>query len=145
MVHGDFCAPALPCLDCVAPNDHGLQQVLMQFSEADAAWQRLPQWAEFLIKVGFALADETPDCRRIRVVSMPCDSAGAGLLALGAMRRRLALADANDLQSHFQRIERLAIQGAVQTVLRHEKDRGRSSLRSLRSPLARLGPVLLRQ
>lgn len=41
------------------------------------------------------------------------------------MRRRLALDDANDVQSHFQRIERLAVQGGGQTVLRHESDKGR--------------------
>lgn len=129
-MHGNLCAPALPCLvDGVAPTDSGLQQGLMQFSEADTLWQRLPQWAGFLIKAGFAWADEPPDRRKIKIVSMPCDSAGAGLLALGAVRRRLALADANDLQSHFQRIERLAIQGAIQTVLRHEKDKGRFFLR----------------
>ena len=39
---------------------------------------------------------------------MPCESAAAGLVALGAMRRRLAVDDANDSLAHFQRIERLA-------------------------------------
>src|SRR5262249_8459496 len=65
VLHGNLCAPALPCLDGVATTDYGVQQGLMQFSEADAAWQRLRQWAEFLIKAGFALADEAPDRRRI--------------------------------------------------------------------------------
>jgi hypothetical protein len=107
----------------------GLQAQPMQFSELDGPWQEIPHWARFLIQCGFTWGDEAADRRQITLVSMPCDSAGAGLVALGAMRRRLTLPDANDLRSHFQRIERLAIQGAVQTVLRHEKDRGRFLLR----------------
>lgn len=102
----------------------------MQFSEAAGVWQPIPRWAQFLIGAGFAWADEGIESRRISIVSMPCDSAGAGLLVLGAMRRRLGFLGADDVGSHFQRIERLAIQGAVHTVLRNEKDKGRFLLRN---------------
>src|ERR1700693_5478176 len=76
----------------------------MRFSEADAAWQTVPPWADFLVRCGFAWADSR-DRRRIGIVSMPCESAGAGLVTLGAIRRRLTLDDANDALSHFERIE----------------------------------------
>jgi hypothetical protein len=125
----DLCAPAPSRCTPLASIDSRLQQGLMRFSEGTRPWQRLPLWAEFLIKCGFAWGDEAPDVRRISIVSMPCDSAGAGLVALGAMRRRLALCDANDSGSHFRRIERLAAQGAGQTVLRHENIRGRFLVR----------------
>lgn len=77
----------------------------MQFSEADAPWQPVPSWADFLIRCGFAWANGG-DKRRISVISMPCESAGAGLVALGAIRRRLALDDANDSLSWSSALQR---------------------------------------
>jgi hypothetical protein len=101
----------------------------MKFSEGDAPWQNIPTWIQFLVNCGHAWDDVPVTARRITVISMPCDSAAASLVALGAMRRRLAVSGADELQSHFQRIERLAIQGAFQTILRHQTDRGRFFLR----------------
>ncbi|MBZ5680234.1 MAG: hypothetical protein LAO24_09030 [Acidobacteriia bacterium] len=85
---------------------------------------------EFLIKCGFMWADLESGLRRIAIVSMPCESPAAGLVALGAMRRRLALVDANDSLSHFQRMERLADQRECETFLRHDTFRGRFRLES---------------
>jgi hypothetical protein len=99
----------------------------MQFSEADGPWQPLPAWADFLIKYGFAWGDSR-DRRRIGLISMPCESAGAGLVALGAIRRRLALPDASDSLSHFQRIEKLAGRCDNETFLRHDTMKGRFRL-----------------
>jgi len=59
---------------------------------------------------------------------MPCESAAAGLVALGAMRRRLAAGDANDSHAHFQRIERLASENGIETYLRHNSMQGRFRL-----------------
>jgi len=56
---------------------------------------------------------------------MPCDSAAVGLVALGAMRRRLELDGADDLGSHFQRIESLALKGDSDTLLRWRDQAGR--------------------
>ena len=56
---------------------------------------------------------------------MPCESAGAGLVALGAIRYRLTLPEANDALSHFERIERLAARGDGETYLRHKSLKGR--------------------
>jgi hypothetical protein len=59
---------------------------------------------------------------------MPCESAGAGLVTLGAIRYRLTLADANDALSHFERIERLAARQDGETFLRHQSMKGRFRL-----------------
>jgi hypothetical protein len=59
---------------------------------------------------------------------MPCESAGAGLVALGAIRYRLTLADANDALSHFERIERLAARQDGETRLHHQSIKGRFRL-----------------
>jgi hypothetical protein len=102
----------------------------MQFSDTDGPWQRIPQWAEFLVACGFMLGDAGLGRRRICVISMPCESSSAGLVALGAMRRRLTFDDANDSRSHFQRIEWLASQREVETFLHHETFGGRFHLES---------------
>lgn len=80
----------------------------MEFSEANGEWRRVPKWASFLIEFGFAWLATPPPSRRIALVSMPCDSAAAGLIALGAMRRFLELDDANDVGSHYQRLLEIA-------------------------------------
>ena len=83
----------------------------MQFSEANGAWYIIPHWADFLVRLGFGWPEGESETRRIGLISMPCDSAAAGLVALGAMRRRLELDDANDLTAHFQRIRACALRG----------------------------------
>ncbi len=115
-------SPPAPIVE-VDPLDHP-QSTLTQFSEGDAPWQSLPRWAAFLIKFGFICGAVAPRVRRIVIVSMPCDSAGAGLVALGAMRYRLSLEAADDCSSHFQRLERLAIQGTPTTYLRNDAHKG---------------------
>lgn len=95
----------------------------MRFSEANGSWQAIPPWAIYLVGYGFSWGTR---CRRRRIglISMPCDSAGAGLVALGAIRYRLTLAEANDALSHFGRIQALAGERAGRTRLRHESLRG---------------------
>jgi hypothetical protein len=85
---------------------------------------------EFLITCGYIWADTESVGRKIAILSMPCESAAAGLVVLGAMRRRLAVHDANDSLAHFQRIERLAGHKEVQTFLRHDTYLGRFRLES---------------
>ncbi|MBI4695350.1 MAG: hypothetical protein HY749_15135 [Gammaproteobacteria bacterium] len=96
----------------------------MQFSEARLPWEPIPSWVRFLIRCGSAFAQGSAK-RRIGIISMPCESAGAGLLALGALRFRLTLADANDALTHFERIQRLASKRDCGIYLRHKKNRGR--------------------
>lgn len=97
----------------------------IQFSEGDAAWRTIPKWAEFLLKFGFAWRDSPVNSRRIALISMPCDSAAAGLIALGAMRKVLELNEANDTGAHFERIKALATKRAEKSFLRHRRWKGR--------------------
>jgi hypothetical protein len=97
----------------------------MQFSESNGPWRTVPPWADFLVTLGFKWLVTEPMARRIGIVSMPCDSAAAGLIALGAMRRRLECQNANDAASHFQRIEALLSSGGSHTFLRHRTLKGR--------------------
>jgi hypothetical protein len=100
----------------------------LQFSESDNPWQAVPRWAEFLINCGYTWGDPVLSRRRIGVFSMPCESAAASLVALGAMCRRLTVDGANDVISHYQRIERLATNKDTETYLRHGKYKGRFHL-----------------
>ena len=95
----------------------------MRFSEANGPWQAIPPWAVYLMRYGFSWG---AGCgrRRIGIISMPCDSAGAGLVALGAIRYRLTLAEANDALAHFERIQALAVRQDGETCLRHQSMRG---------------------
>ena len=58
---------------------------------------------------------------------MPCDSAGAGLIALGALRRRLELSTANDLAAHYSRFAALKSVAGQQPAIRHRYRTGRFS------------------
>ncbi|MFZ4081794.1 MAG: hypothetical protein ACOYKN_11240 [Pirellula sp.] len=76
----------------------------MKFSESQDPWRGVPEWASFLIDFGFAWIVQPVPNRRIAVVTMPADSAAAGLITLGAMRKCLELDDANDVDSHYRRL-----------------------------------------
>ncbi len=91
----------------------------MEFSEANSEWRSVPDWASFLINFGFAWLAKPHNARRIALVSMPSDSAAAGLITLGAMRRCLELDDANDVGSHYQRLLELAHKRPKSVSLRH--------------------------
>ncbi len=82
----------------------------MLFSESDREWTPLPKWISFLIRLGFAWPDSAPEQRRIALVSMPCDSAAAGLIALGALIRDLGRRNANDVDGHYNELLRYAKQ-----------------------------------
>jgi hypothetical protein len=98
----------------------------VQFSEANGAWKEVPHWAEFLLNFGYRWPEIESAKRRIGLISMPCDSAAAGLIALGALRKRLEQSDADDLTSHFQRIQRLAIDRNHDLTLFDLRKRGRN-------------------
>ena len=66
----------------------------------------MPSWAQYLIEFGYNWPRDPMGGRRIAVISMPCDSAAAGLIVLGAMRRCLEDATANDIALHITRIEK---------------------------------------
>jgi hypothetical protein len=103
----------------------------MEFAEADTTWRAIPSWASFLIAFGFRWLEHEHSSRRIALISMPSDSAAAGLIALGAMRKCLELDDANDVGSHFQRIVQLAQGGDASVRLRYRSYRDQYALEPL--------------
>lgn len=59
----------------------------MRFAESDSVLhETIPVWVEYLIRFGYECASNKKDLQSISLISMPCDSPGAGLVALGAMR-----------------------------------------------------------
>jgi hypothetical protein len=82
----------------------------MVFSEGDRDWQPIPAWARFLIAFGYRWPRDGPRRRRIALISMPCDSAAAGLVTLGTLIRDLANPDANDIAGHYDALMRHAQQ-----------------------------------
>lgn len=71
-----------------------------KYSEAGQPWEPLPKWVEWVLDVGYAWPSESGRQRRIAVISMPCDSAAAGILTLGALIHGLCRQNANDLDLH---------------------------------------------
>ncbi len=82
----------------------------MFFSEANQEWQVVPQWARFLIRLGYQWPCADLGHRRIALISMPCDSAAAGLVTLGALIRDLGNSTANDVDGHYDALLRYAHQ-----------------------------------
>jgi hypothetical protein len=80
------------------------------FSEAKGEWRPAPQWVEFLVRFGYEWRSEERTQRRIAVVSMPCDSAAAGLIALGALVGDLCRSDVTNLTNHYQALLQYATQ-----------------------------------
>lgn len=82
----------------------------MLFSEETSEWKQIPEWVTFLLRLGFGWPSELSARRRIALVSMPCDSAAAGLIALGAFIRDLGIEGTNDVGQHFDSLLRYAQQ-----------------------------------
>jgi hypothetical protein len=64
---------------------------VLLFSEAQAEWHAVPRWIEYLIHLGYVWPRDISERRRIALISMPCDSAAAGLVSLGALVRELRI------------------------------------------------------
>ena len=82
----------------------------MFFSEANEEYQQIPQWAGFLIRMGYSWPYSDAVQKRIALISMPCDSAAAGLFALGALIRDLGNPNANNVDGHYDALLRFARQ-----------------------------------
>jgi hypothetical protein len=77
---------------------------MIKFSEAFQDWQPIPAWVRFLVSFGNKWPRTNPRPRRISLISMPCDSPAAGLIALGAMVRDLSDPHANDVDGHYDKL-----------------------------------------
>lgn len=81
------------------------------FSEQGSQWCAVPSWADFLIELGRRWPTAAAaQVRRIALVSMPCDSAAAGLITLGGVIRDLSDPHADDLEMHYGALLRFAQQ-----------------------------------
>lgn len=80
------------------------------FRETGAAWAAPPPWVGYLARLGLRWQPTSKAARRITLLSMPCDSAAAGLVALGLMIRDLGRTNANDIDGHFDALLRHARQ-----------------------------------
>lgn len=77
-----------------------MNQSELYFAESDGKWQSIPEWVNFLIGFGYHWGASENSNRRIAILSMPCSSPAAGLIALGALIRDLGRLDANDMATH---------------------------------------------
>jgi hypothetical protein len=82
----------------------------MLFSEMNQDWEPIPKWMEFLIRFGKEWPSDGFGQRRIALISMPCDSPAAGLIALGSLIRDLGNPNANDIAGHYDHLLRYARQ-----------------------------------
>lgn len=96
----------------------------MEFAESHSQWQSLPGWVSFLLNFGFSWLDKPATVRRIAAVSMPIDSAAAGLISLGIIRKCLEEEDANDRDAHYQRLVHYARDSSSDIKLHYERSPG---------------------
>lgn len=80
------------------------------FSEAGGEWRKPPLWVESLIQLGYRWGGDLQGQRRVALVSMPCDSAACGLIALGALIRDLRNPKANEYDGYYDALLRYARQ-----------------------------------
>ena len=70
------------------------------FAEDNGDWQPIPGWVSFLIRFGYHWGRSASQGRRVALISMPCNSPGAGLITLGAMISDLCSNQPNDTSPH---------------------------------------------
>lgn len=97
---------------------------MMEFYEDSIGPLAIPDWASYLISVGYGWLDYSCSSRRIALVSLPGDSAAAGLVALGALLKCLRLEVADDTSAHYERIKSLANNNPDGLTLRHATEDG---------------------
>lgn len=74
----------------------------LEYTECEKTFHTVPRWVNSLIQYGYYWGLSSPDQkRRIGVVTTPCESTSAGLIALGLLRRGLENDSANDRDFHF--------------------------------------------
>ena len=82
------------------------------FSDASSDWESVPQWVQFFMHFGRVIRESTSDKRtkKIVLISAPCESVGAGLIALGAHVQALRDPLANDVDGYFDSLVSYATQ-----------------------------------
>ena len=75
------------------------------YKEGEKLYTNFPSWVEGSLNLGYhwvGLSNNTAKRRRIALVSMPCQSVAAPLVALGLLRRELELEDTNFFNRYFE-------------------------------------------
>lgn len=116
------CGDSSPVESTARGDGNQLSDVL--FSESPSQWHPLPTWVEWFLRFGY-LWPIQQGSRRICILSVPCESPAAALIALGLMRRRMELRNAGDLASHLGRLRDLFSTAREGTVLRRVNNRKR--------------------
>jgi len=80
------------------------------FSEYSEEFREMPEWVKFLISFGLRWPSDKSRKKRIALVSMPCDSPAAGLIALGSLISDLKNPRSNALDGHLDSIRNYAKQ-----------------------------------
>jgi hypothetical protein len=96
----------------------------MEFTEYSSKSTSVPEWASYLISFGYRWMQSPCESRRIALISLPGDSAGAGLVALGVVRKCLELELADDASVHYARLKLLAAHNPDNLTLRHATEDG---------------------
>ncbi|MBB3010246.1 hypothetical protein [Cupriavidus alkaliphilus] len=73
----------------------------MRYFEENVEYESVPRWVRAALNLAYRWREKGGGSRRIGLLSMPCESEVAGLIALGALRRDLECATANCLDSQF--------------------------------------------
>ena len=87
----------------------------MRYYEGSVLHEATPAWVAVAISLGYRWCQAGNGARRIGLLSMPCESEAAGLIALGALRSDLERTTANHVDTHFDLLlracrERVAVQ-----------------------------------
>ena len=78
-------------------------QSTITYVEDGQQYKEIPKWVRSCIHLGYTWKVKTnPWKRRIGVVSMPCKSVGAPLIALGSLISDLEREDANNINGHYE-------------------------------------------
>jgi hypothetical protein len=84
------------------------EKMTLGFMESGKEYPSVPEWVDALVNFGFDWAGKVGQGRRrIAIISMPSESAAAGLAALGALSHRLTMEGANELEDHRRRVREL--------------------------------------
>ncbi|EKN3947820.1 hypothetical protein DVP60_08690 [Yersinia enterocolitica] len=73
----------------------------MQYFEVDTLYDEAPAWAATALSLGYRWSLSGSNTRRIGLLSMPCESCAAGLIALGALRNDLERTTADHVDTYF--------------------------------------------
>lgn len=98
----------------------GMENAGMRYFEPNKLYDEIPRWVAVALGIGFRWGQS--NTRRIGMLSMPCDSEAAGLVALGALRRDLERRTANHLDTHFDLLVKRCLKRDSSQILNENSD-----------------------